>query len=164
DAHNVEFDLQRGMLRGPFGRVLSRHVKRLEARLCRDADVIFATSEDDRRRLAELYRVSPEKIFVAPNGVDTAGIAPVSEAEQKIAKRRLGLDGQDVLLFVGSFHPPNVEALEHLITTVAPRTPDAVFVIAGSVARGISPDRVPPNMICLGRVSEPAKALLLSAT
>jgi glycosyltransferase involved in cell wall biosynthesis len=164
DAHNVEFDLQRGMLKGPLGHVLSRHVKRLEATLCREADVIFATSEDDRRRLADLYRVSPEKIFVAPNGVDTAGIVPVSDAEREIAKRRLGLDGHDVLLFVGSFHPPNVEALEHLITTVAPRTPDAVFVIAGSVARGIAPDRVPPNMICLGRVSEPAKALLLSAT
>src|SRR5262249_61031042 len=95
----------------------------------------FARSKGDRGRLAALYRVSPEKIFVAPNGVDTAGIAPVSDAEQKIAKRRLGLDGHDVLLFVGSFHPPNVEALEHLITTVAPRTPDAVFVIAGSVAR-----------------------------
>jgi glycosyltransferase involved in cell wall biosynthesis len=163
DAHNVEFDLQRGMLTGLLGRLLARYVKRLEAMICRDADVIFATSADDRKRLVELYRVCPEKIFLAPNGVDVAAVTSPSDAERQEAKRRLGLDGQDVLLFVGSFHPPNMEAVEHLIATVAPRVPNALVVIAGSVARAVAPDRVPPNMVCLGRVSEEAKALLLSA-
>ncbi len=164
DAHNVEFDLQRGMLRGPFGRVLSLHVKRLEAMICRDADVIFATSPGDRRRLIELYRVSPDKIFVAPNGVDVSAVTCVSEGDRQEAKRRLGLEGQQVLLFVGSFHPPNIDAVEALIATVAPRVPEAVVMIVGNVTRAIAPARVPPNTICLGRVSDPAKALLLGAT
>lgn len=164
DAHNVEFDLQRGMLKGPLGRVLSRHVKRLEAVLCRDADVIFATSDEDRRRLIELYRVSPDKIFVAPNGVDVGAVPCVSDIEREQAKRQLGLDGQAVLLFVGSFHPPNIEAVDALIAAVAPRMPDAFVVVAGSVTRAIAPERMPPNVICLGRISDEAKARLLSAT
>jgi len=164
DAHNVEFDLQRGMLRGPLGRVLSVYVKRLEAMICRDADVIFATSEDDRRRLVELYRVSPDKVFVAPNGVDVAAVRCVSDGEREAAKRRLGLEGHDVLLFVGSFHPPNIEAVEALIATVTPRLPAAVVIVIGNVTRALAADRIPPNMICLGRVSDAAKAILLAAT
>jgi glycosyltransferase involved in cell wall biosynthesis len=163
DAHNVEFDLQRGMLTGPLGRLLSRHVKRLEALICRDADVVFATSADDRRRLMELYRVPAEKIFVAPNGVDVAAVTAASDAEREEARRGLGLDGRPLLLFVGSLHPPNLEAVEALIAHLAPRLPDAVVVIAGSVTEAMGPGRVPPNVVCLGRFTQRAKALLLRA-
>src|SRR5712691_3352598 len=64
DAHNVEFDLQRTMLRGPLGALLARYVRWLEWLACRESDVVFATSEDDRQRLIDLYRVKPDKVFV----------------------------------------------------------------------------------------------------
>src|SRR5207249_4890895 len=123
----------RSMLRGPLGDLLSRYVKRLEAKTCDQADVIFAASDDDRRRFSELYRVSPDKIFVAPNGVDVGGTTIASDAERAQAKRQLGLEGYDVLLFIGSFHPPNTEAVDGLISSVAPRLPGATFLIAGTV-------------------------------
>ena len=163
DAHNVEFDLQRTMLRGPLGALLSRYVRWLESLACRESDVVFATSADDRQRLIELYRIAPDKVFVAPNGVDVTGLRATTAEERKDARRQLGLDGEDVLLFVGSFHPPNLEAVEWLVGTLAPRLPAALFLIAGSAARGEESAPLPPNVARLGRVTDEAKTLLLRA-
>ena len=163
DAHNVEFDLQRTMLRGPLGALLSRYTRWLESLACRESDVVFATSADDRRRLIELYRVAPDKVFVAPNGVDVSAVRATTDSERKDARRRLGVEGEDVLLFVGSFHPPNLEAVECLVGTLAPRLPDALFLIAGGAVAAVEPSRLPTNVARLGRVSDEAKTLLLRA-
>ena len=163
DAHNVEFDLQRAMLKGPLGALLCRYAWWLEWLVCRDSDVVFATSSDDRRRLIELYGVAPDKVFVAPNGVDVEAVTPASPTERVDARRRLALEGEDVLLFVGSFHPPNIEAVECLITSVAPRLPDKLFVIAGNVARNVEAARLPKNVVWLDHVSDGVKTLLLQA-
>ncbi len=163
DAHNVEFDLQRTMLKGPLGAVLCRYARWLESLACRESDVVFATSDDDRQRLIALYGVSPAKVFVAPNGVDAGTVTPVSDAERAEARTQLGIEREDVLLFVGSYHPPNIEAVECLTSTLAPRLPDKLFLIAGSVANAVASTRLPPNVLCLGRVSDEAKTLVLRA-
>jgi glycosyltransferase involved in cell wall biosynthesis len=163
DAHNVEFDLQRAMLKGPLGTLLCRYAWWLEWLICRESDVVFATSPDDRSRLIELYGVVPDKVFVAPNGVDVSVVTPASPAERVNARRRLGLEGQEALLFVGTFHPPNNEAVGCLIATVAPMLPGKLFVIAGDVARAVEAVRLPKNVVCLDRVSDEAKTLLLRA-
>src|SRR5262245_9765491 len=93
DSYNVEFDLQRSMLKGPLGRALCAYVRRLEARACREADVVFVTSDDDARRFVELYRIPPDKVFLAPNGVDMTSIQAASDAERAEARKRLGVDG-----------------------------------------------------------------------
>ena len=67
------------------------------------------------------------------------------------------------MLFVGSYHPPNIEAVECLIATLAPRLPDKLFVIAGNVARAVDGGPLPKNVVCLDRVSDEAKSLLLRA-
>jgi glycosyltransferase involved in cell wall biosynthesis len=161
DAPNVEFDLQRAMLKGPLGALLSRYVRWLEALACRESDVVFAASGDDRSRLIELYGVAPAKVFVAPNGVDVSAVTPASPTERADARRRLALEGEEIMLFVGSFHPPNIEAVECLITIVAPRLPDKLFVIAGTVAWAVEGAPLPKNVVCLDRVSDKAKTLLL---
>jgi glycosyltransferase involved in cell wall biosynthesis len=163
DAHNVEFDLQRAMLKGPLGALLVRYARWLEGLACTESDVVFATSPDDRRRLIELYRVAPDKVVVAPNGVDVSAVTPASPGERREARRRLDVDGEDVLLFVGSFHPPNMEAVEYLVSTLAPLLPEKLVLIAGSVARAVDSARLPANVVCLGRVSDEAKTLLLRA-
>ena len=163
DAQNVEFDLQRAMLRGPLGSLLSRYVRWLEALACTESDVVFATSEDDRRRLIELYRTAPDKVFVAPNGVDVSAVRAPAASERGEARRRLGVEGEDVLLFVGSFHPPNLQAVEYLVSTLAPRVPETLVLVAGNVAAAVEPARLPKNVVCLGRVSDEAKTLLLAA-
>jgi len=165
DAHNVEFDMQRSMLRGPLGRLLCLYVKRLEALACREADVVFVTSANDRERLGALYGVAAEKVFVAPNGVDVAAVGLVSDAERAEARRQLDIRaGDHVLLFVGSFHPPNIEAVTWLISTLAPRLPDKTFLIAGSVARAVPAAGLPDNVVCLGRIPDAAKTMLLQAS
>src|SRR5207244_1376284 len=79
--------LQRTMLRGPLGALLSRYTRWLESLACRESDVVFATSADDRRRLIELYRVAPDKVFVAPNGVDVSAVRATTDSERKDARR-----------------------------------------------------------------------------
>lgn len=165
DAHNVEFDMQRSMLRGPLGWLLCRYVKQLERLACRESDVVFATSADDRRRLVSLYGISPEKVFVAPNGVDVTAIRFVSDAERAETRRQLDIGPDDrVLLFVGSFHPPNIEAVKYLIAGLAPRLTGTTLLIAGSVTRAVPAAGVPDNVVCLGRVSDAAKTMLLRAS
>jgi len=161
DAHNVEFDLQRTMLHGPLGAVLCQYVKRLESLACRESDLIFVTSSEDRGRIIKLYGVSPDKVHVAPNGVDVGSVPCISETERQDAKRRVGVDGHDVMLFIGSYHPPNIEAVNHLIEALAPKLPEKIFLVAGGVGRAIASAGLPDNVICLGRVSDDARALLL---
>ena len=163
DAYNVESDLQRTMLGGPLGRLLSRYTRSLEALACRESDVVFATSEEDRRRFIELYRLATAKVFVAPNGVDVGAVTPAAAAERLEARRQLDVDAENVLLFVGSFHPPNIEAVEWLVSTLAPRLPDTLVLVAGSVGAAVERAGLPKNVVCLGRVSDEAKTLLLRA-
>ena len=163
DAYNVEFDLQRAMLEGPLGALLSRYTRWLEALACRESDLVFATSRADRRRLIDLYRMAPDKVFVAPNGIDVSAVTPGSAAERRDARRQLDVDGQDVLLFIGSFHPPNVQAVEYLVSTLAPWLPEALVLVAGGVTAAVEPHRLPKNVVCLGPVSDEAKTLLLRA-
>lgn len=163
DAHNVEFDLQQSMLKGPLGNVLCHYVRHLESRACMESDLIFATSQEDRKRLIELYEVPPQKVFLAPNGVDVSSVKFASRSEKEEARDRLGLNGQNVLLFIGSFHPPNIEAVDFIISTLAPRLTEKIFIVAGNVTKAFQRARVPENVICLGRVSDEAKKLLLAA-
>ncbi|MCX6999026.1 MAG: glycosyltransferase family 4 protein [Candidatus Sumerlaeota bacterium] len=160
DAHNVEYDLHRQMLRGALGRMLCWLVKRAEGRLCREADLIFATSEEDRRRLTSLYDVSPMKIIVIPNGVDTGQVRPATPEERRLAREKLSLSESPALLFFGSAHPPNKEAVEFIMKGIAPRFPGALFLIAGDVCKHFE-GREEPNIRFLGRVDEEEKQLLI---
>lgn len=103
------------------------------------ADAVFAVSEDDVKEFHEFLNVKKkDSIFIVPNGVDCMKYRPTSPSERDTAKRQLGLSGKQVVLFTGSIHKPNSEALEVILDAIAPTTDDhdTVFLIVGGVGKG----------------------------
>ena len=162
NSYNVEYDLQRDILKGPAGRLLSNWVRRMERRACRRADLVFATSEEDRLRFAELYKLSRRKIIHVPNGVDPEDIHPPAPGERASARKALDLPPGPILLFFGSAHPPNVEAAEFILAQLCPLFEQATFVVAGNVCKHFE-GLERSNARLLGRVPDEEKRLLLHA-
>jgi glycosyltransferase involved in cell wall biosynthesis len=77
-------------------------LRRFERLNLRAADLIFVVSEVERRNLIEAG-ISPGKIIVNPNGVDTDRFRP--DCGGREIRRALGIEGQIVIGFVGTFGP-----------------------------------------------------------
>ena len=76
----------------------SGHRTRVEHEVIACADLMLASTNDERAQLASLYAASPERIEVVPPGVDHTVFLP---GDRDAARQRLGIDAARVLLFVG---------------------------------------------------------------
>lgn len=165
DAHNVEYDMKNSVL--PEGEFKGRHmdlVFRVEEAASKNAEALLAVSGADAARLAELYRINPEKILVVPNGMDfaLADRHRLSRDRRRDLKKRLGLDGRLCALFVGSDHGPNVQAALAL-AEMAGECPGVLFIVAGSVCRVFEEKKPVENVQVLGVVDEAEKMVALNA-
>lgn len=164
DSYNVESRLAREafkMGRWPLRSFAARHVARVERKLCKQADLILCCSAEDAEFFARDYGIGFEKMIVVPNGVNTSELVPSTKAERSEARKRLGIEDKSACLFFGSFHPPNVEALEFIVRKLAPVHPNVEFLIAGNVCKGLQEEHPPRNVRLLGLVSEETKHDLL---
>jgi glycosyltransferase involved in cell wall biosynthesis len=146
NAYNVEHRLARGMLRGTAGARAADFIADLERALVTHAARVFATSDEDRDLLAADFDAPRERIVLVPNGFEPAkaGRSEVSAREE----RRV--------LFIGSAHPPNAEAVRFIVEHLAPALPDVSFRIAGSAGDRLG-DALPRNVRCLGVVDDGAR-------
>lgn len=161
DAHNVEWDMKCAVLGDhPEAAEYLDRVKETEAACCRDSLVVLACSEDNRDRLIELYEVEPGKIRLAPNGVDPHALPFVPFAERRALRERLGLDGRLPVLFMGSWHQPNIEAGVGLLA-LARACPELDFFVLGSVCYHALWEGRPENVHLFGVVEEEVKNVLL---
>lgn len=162
DAHNVERDLKAALLPPtPEAHTLLATLEACEGALARRARLTLACSAEDAERLAALYRLEPSALAVVPNGVAPDPHLPLPPAERQALRQRLGLAEHRLGLFIGSHHPPNVEAVRHL-HALAPACPGWTFVVVGSVARAPSLAAPPPNVLHTGPVPEREKRLWLA--
>jgi glycosyltransferase involved in cell wall biosynthesis len=130
EAHNAEYLLKTDYIKN---NVWKDKVKYIEEKACRDADMIWVTSKEDGDSLVGLYDPDPEKIVVVPNGVDTSKIAYTNREDRMRHKIEIGLSRWPTVLFVGSWHPPNLEALRFIVTELAKKNKDIIFMVVGSV-------------------------------
>jgi len=151
DAYNVEYKLAEQIFSGEIGQKCAEFVRFLEGELLAHADAVLAISDEEAATFVEEFGFRPESIIPAPNGFE-----PSSTALEESTSR-----GRDVL-FLGSAHPPNVEALRYIIDHLAPAMPDVQFNVIGSVCKSATGE-VPANLALLGFVTEDAKSRLLSA-
>ncbi|HID52623.1 MAG TPA: glycosyltransferase family 1 protein [Anaerolineae bacterium] len=111
-------------------RYMSRQDRQREQFLYAEAAAILVISTGMKQILAE-SGVTPEKIFVYPNGVDTAAFDPEA-ARRAEMRRELGLDGRKVVGYVGSFWPGNdVNTLLQAWRQVEAVEPTAVLLLVG---------------------------------
>ncbi len=113
DEHNVEFRLT-PWLRG------------WEGFLCRQADEVWGVSAADLGDLAASFGLM--RMRLVPNGAE-----PGSRADRSRARQQLGLpQARPVALFFGVLrYAANREAVELILSELAPRLPDIQFLVAG---------------------------------
>jgi glycosyltransferase involved in cell wall biosynthesis len=157
ESHNVETDLKRGTLLGhPAYAMLMNAVESCEHSAIAKSAHIVLVSETDRKRVQSLANNCVEMTVVA-NGVDVPERRREPGALDWIRDELLG---RPLLIFVGSAHPPNVEAAAYIRDVLAHQLPDCVIGIIGSVCGAIPQDH-PKNMILFGVLDEDAKNLIV---
>ena len=173
DAQNGEGALKAEMYRPtPAGRALAQAVCDIETETVRRSLLVTAASATDLALLAGLTpTMAPFELV--PNGCDAQAVNYV-EGRERIARREaylLRTHGQGLAphtrflaVFVGSAHPPNIEAAAQLVR-VADQLPHVLLVLVGSHAAQLDRTRtpLPENVIAAGVVSDQQLGLVLSA-
>ena len=77
---------------------------RLEHETIECADLMLASTAEERLQLAALYGAEPSRVEIVPPGVDHSVFRP-GRGEGARLRERLGLDDRPVLLFVGRIQP-----------------------------------------------------------
>lgn len=156
DAIDVEYQQKKGYIKNSDYLV---KVLEIEKSACAESDAIFAISNENLELLANLYGINPDKAFVVPNGVDTVHIQPTEDAERKQLKESVGISSIPTVLFVGSWHPPNLEALRYIVEDLHRKCKDCLFLVVGSV-RDYYVQKygaLPKNVLAFGTVDEDEK-------
>ncbi len=126
ESYNLEYELMEQSLgTSLIGRLLLKYVYNLERSLSEESDLIFAVSDEDKSSLSVKYNISKNKIHISPNGVNPTSYNNLLKINRGCSERT------PICIFVGSYHPPNIEAIDK-ITQFAHSLPEAYFIIAGS--------------------------------
>ncbi|MBY4676802.1 glycosyltransferase family 4 protein [Marinobacterium arenosum] len=163
EAHNVELDMKRAVLQQTEPAAAEPYLEQVhsvEQACCRDSEQILVCSREDAQRLAELYQIDEAKTLVVANGVALDKTSFTDGSSRQRHKRRVGLAGRFVALFMGSWHGPNIEAVEW-IKSVAPRCLEVDFMVFGSVCSHPVCDDLPANVYTLGLLSDEEKSVWL---
>src|SRR5262249_11969478 len=68
----------------------------------RCADLVVASTDEERHQLVQYYGATPDRVEIVPQGVDHSLFAPGDRQE---ARDEVGLENRPTLLFVGRIQP-----------------------------------------------------------
>ena len=136
-------------------------IYKIEKQCCEDSKLIMTCSEEDKKVISDLYKVSSRKVVVVPNGVDTQKTKYVNINDRNINKQSLRLENEKLGIFIGSWHPPNIEACEEIFK-LAGKCPETKFLLIGSQCMALDKNKVPKNVALMGVVSEEVKNRIFS--
>ena len=137
----------------------------LENTLCRHANIVSMTTDEDveklRVRLPEVYA----KTVVVRNGVDLEASRPTTPSLSRRLARAVGMDAT-LHLFLGTGHGPNLEAVRWMSDTLAVVRPHDWFVVLGMpfhLYKNSAHYAPPPrNLIFTGSVSHDVKESVMA--
>lgn len=156
EAHNVEAELKASLLKDhPDRDQLLAIVAEVETLACARARRVVCVSRQDRDEFA--HRFAAATIDVIANGVDVAAYA----AAVDLAGPRELFRGRPAAVFLGSGHPPNVDAARFILERLAPENPDILFLVVGSAGDAVRHHPRPANVLLCGVVSAAEKTRLL---
>ncbi len=149
EAQDVESDIKAGIL-GEHGAL---EVVRAHERLtCAHAAHVFTCADADALRLQALFGTPPERFATVPNGYDAGAVAFTAPAERAARRASLGLE-RFTVLFVGSWHGPNLDAARAVLAA-ARELPEAHVLLVGSAGTALGGEEVPGNVDLAGPVHE----------
>ena len=121
---------------------------RAEVDIMRSADCITASTPHEAEAMVELYGAPRERLRIVHCGVDTSLFRPLDAAE---SRRRLGLNGEKVALYVGRIEPlKGVEFLLHIAACVDGDVPFKLLIVGGDPASEPEPRRLAEMAARLG--------------
>ena len=162
EAQDVEITLKAAMLGdGPEAHSLLDEVRRAEAVAWRSAERVFACADRDLRALEELYGPTRARLYEVPNGVSLDDVSYIDLAERRRLQAVGGFDSRKIALFLGSWHGPNLEAVEDILR-VAPMALGTHFYIVGSVCQPFVTRDLPENVTLMGAVDMATRDLMLA--
>ncbi len=130
-----------------------RRVKKIEEDACKKSDLILACSEKEKNDFISLYKIPDEKIIIVPNGTN---INKNNNSKSKaLCREKLGISTREkVVIFIGAYYKPNIEAVEFIVKKIAPALKEFKFLIAGSASDFFAEKRIPDNISLLGKLSD----------
>ncbi len=139
--------------------------RELEAKMLRSALATICVSAGDRDDYVARHGVLTERIHVIQNGVECARSLCFGPAGTRRAKSLARVD-YPVVLFVGSNHLPNLDAVDFVLRELVQRQPSALFVFAGvdfATFTNLKGARtLPENALFTGKVSEADKECIFA--
>lgn len=171
DSQNFEYKIKKEILAQTFlGKILTSLVKKTERFACAFSNLIFVSSEEDGIAYQLVYKIPKEKIALVPNGVMTDEIKPVTTEEKILIKKKLGINNQRTILFVGSGgYEPNTEAVSYICNELALSLPQYLFLIIGGAGDSYlqackNRNSIPKNVKLYGIVDEETKRNIYNAS
>lgn len=157
EAQDVESDIKAGMLGDAD--VLGV-VREHEALTCEHAARVLTCADADALRLGALFGTPADRFTTVPNGYDAQRVPFTSPAERTRRRHSVGLD-RFTVLFVGSWHGPNLDAARAVLAAAA-ALPSARVVVVGSAGSALGEEDTPDNVDLTGPVHEGFLQELLS--
>ena len=162
DAQDAEYLIKKAMLPDvPIKEELLEQVFAVEQCLLKDCHLAITCSKEDQEQLAALYHTNPEKMYVVANGVDTKAIKYEDVRSRLYQQRKRGLDTEQIAIFMGSKHGPNLEGCEAVLS-LAKKCPDTKFYFMGTQCEVYQKRKLPVNLGLLGLVSDEEKQRIFS--
>jgi glycosyltransferase involved in cell wall biosynthesis len=157
ESLNYEVALKKKILQNhPQYNRLIQEVEVVERTACERSLFIISVSDDDHKGLAGLINSHSKEIFTVNNGVDAPGHDFFTDDYPRVKDMFLG---SPTVLFVGSGHMPNYEAVHFIIHDLAPAMKDFYFIIVGTVCDSFR-NQVPKNVLLFGRLDSAYKDVL----
>lgn len=153
NSHNHESELVKQTWTGKNAQKYIELLGNMEKELVQKADLVFATASVEVNNFVEMYGASPDRVFLAPNGITPGDFNRIVKADRTKERKSA--------FFIGSAHPPNLEAVQFILDSVAPNCPGIDFVIAGSCCEKIKASNL-VNVSLLGLIDEKKRKELFS--
>lgn len=138
-AHNVEsilYNTEQIIAPRIVARKIVQAIHSQELFAVNHANHVLVTAPEDLQLLVQNYAMSPLKATLIPNGVDCTALVPADSALKQKRKHELGLSDKKVIVFSGSMHRPNIEAMQQIISWVENwHDNDVCFLIVGTIGR-----------------------------
>jgi polysaccharide biosynthesis protein PslH len=165
-AHNFETSLctqlaesQRSMLRRAIFSLSARHTRREETRVCRQTDLLLATSAEEAASFATLVPAVAGKTVVVPSCIDVASYA-------RLRQRRP--EGESIVFSGDMAYFPNVAAARyfhsHIYPALKARRPGITLQLVGRNPHPslLEIERQDPSVTVTGYVSDAAAHIVKS--
>lgn len=148
NAHNCESELYVQLHPDEKSRPIHELVRAAERRMLENANLVLYCNEDDLKAFRKLAPDAGFASLYAPNGMTPAVSAGLVSEKDSLFRA----------VFMGSAHPPNVQAAQFIVNTLAPALPEIMFDIVGNC---LPEDRYPANVKRHGAVDDATKVNIL---